>query len=91
MIFRLTPALWEISLLRTVLLCPRSSTLLPSFSAGSVLPTHTLSSKTLSCAFSLTSKHSDPNVRITLRVTTLRALASFACIGWSSEFGLVPM
>ena len=65
--------------------------LLPLNSTDSVLSEQVLSSNTLSCAFSLTLKHSDPNVRMTLRATRLFELPSFSCIGWSSEFGLVPM
>ena len=60
-ILMFTPALSEISLFRTTFEWPRSSMLLPSNSADSVLSEQTLSSRTLSCAFSLTLKHSEPN------------------------------
>src|SRR5690606_26374204 len=91
LILMATPAESEIVLLRTTLLWPRSSMLLPLNSADSTLPEHSLFSNTLSCAFSLTLKHSEPNVRMMLPVTRLFELVSFSCIGWLSDFGLVPM
>ena len=65
--------------------------LLPSNSSDSALSEQVLCSKTLSCAFSLTLKHSDPKVAITLRATRLCELVSLSDIGWPSDSGLVPM